>query len=515
MQIVNTSFSDNARRSVRPLSWLLKMSFDKTFDSSINIFTLDHSLLDGPDLLAPTGDNPIQLWDYYRYLEYTDRVQMVEWSREIEFPNSVSSAMADFVLNNYDNYFTPDSGSPIDSYILPKRPLRIFSGFNGDNIQQFVGLTEKMPIIDDSNRTVTFHALDFLSQMYTFPLVGTLAMAYVRTDEVLASIFQQFGLLPAQYNLDRGRNEIRFVFFDKGAIAGDVFRQLMEAEMGNLWLDEQGIIRFTRRFKSLQVSSYTFNESNTISIKTTGDEKIINKIKIFADLREIQDYQIVYTKAITSGDLFIVKAGETNVFSADLQDPCITVVEPTIGTNSGVSWFTASLPNGNNVPSGVTITDVELRTNSYVITFSNSNGYDINISSIELWGQPAKIVDKIEYTEVEQSSIDKYDEHIIEINNPFIQSIDQCDSIAIGVLDQFSDYAGEIEIEVKGHPALQLDDIISVSVKTYIGDYEIVKIKNRIQNSKYSQILTARRYIPRHWFILDSSLLDGTDVLSP
>ncbi len=515
MQIVNTSFNDNARRSVRPLSWSLKMSFDKLFDDSIKFFTLNSSLLDGPDLLAVTVDNPIQLWDYYKYLDYTDRVKMIEWSREIEFPNSVSSAMVDFTLNNFDNYFTPNSGSPIDSYIIPKRPLRILSGFNGYNIPQFVGLTEKTPIVDDSSRTVSFHGLDFLSQMYTFPLVETLAMKDVRTDEVLANIFQQFGLEPSQYNLDRARNEIRFVFFDKGAIAGDVFRQLMEAEMGNLWLDEQGIIRFTRRFKIVQSSSYDFNESNTINIKTTGDEKIINKIKILTDLREVQDYQIVYTKVVTSSDLFVVKAGETNTFSADLQDPCVTIVEPIRGINAGVSWFIANLPNGTEVTSGVSILNVELRTNSYIIVFSNSNFYDINISSLELWGQPAKIIDKIEYTEIEQSSIDKYDEHILEINNPFVQSIDQCDSIAIGVLDQFSDYAGEIEIEVKGNPALQLDDIISVNVKTYIDNYEIVKIKNRIQDGKYSQTLTCRRYIPRHWFILDLSLLDGTDVLSP
>lgn len=515
MQIVSTKFNNYANGQVRPLSWYLSMSFDKSLDTGVKYFTLDESVLDGSDILAPESDNPIQLWDYYKYLDYTNRVKMVEWSREIEFPSSVISAMADYVFENHDDYFTPNSGSPIDSYIIPKRPLRILSGFANEKIPQFVGLTEKTPVIDDTNKIATFHALDFLSQLYTFDLIDTLSMQDVRTDEVLADIFTQFGILPSQYNLDLGSNKIKYLFFEKGTNAGTVMRYLLEAESGNLWLDEEGIIRFGKRYRATQETAYTFDESNTISIITTGDEKIINKVKIYAQIRDIQDYQNVYSKSLMDLEPFQVGASSSSIFTSNLIDPCITITTPTIGTQTGTSWFTATTASGTNVTSGVTATGVSLGTNTYKVFFANSNDFDVYIDKMELWGEPAKVVDTIEYTEIDQDSIDKYDEQILEINNPYIQSIQQCESICFAILDQLSEYAGEIEIEVKGNPALQLDDVIAIDVKTYVGDYKIVKIKNRLQDGAFTQTITARKYTNRDWFTLDLSVLDGTAVLTP
>lgn len=114
-----------------------------------------------------------------------------------------------------------------------------------------------------------------------------------------------------------------------------------------------------------------------------------------------------------------------------------------------------------------------------------------------------------------QPSIDKYEENALEINNPFIQSINQCDSLAFMILDQFAEYANQIEMTVKGHPALQLGDTIDVNVKTYVGLYKVIKTYNRLQDGAYTQIITARRTNPRQWFVLDQSLLNGTDVLTP
>jgi len=217
----------------------------------------------------------------------------------------------------------------------------------------------------------------------------------------------------------------------------------------------------------------------------------------------------------TGADLFVIAAGDTRTFSADLADPVVSAVEPVNGVAVGVSWFTATLPDGTAVPAGVTVLSSEIRTNSFDIVFQNTNGFDVNIDEMEIWGEPAKVVDRIEYTETDDASIEKFEEKLIEINNPFIQSISQCDSLALAILDGYAVFAGRLQIELKGSPAYQLGDVVSVNYRNYVGDYRIVKTYNRIQNGKYTQVLDVRKYTAREWFVLDYSPLDGTAVLTP
>lgn len=215
MQVVSPAFTAFAKGDVRPNSWGNAISFEKNYDASITFFTYDVSEYNGDDVYAPSNDNPLQAWDKYDYTNYSERVIDMSVSRELTFPYSVVSAIADFRLNNFDKYFTPHSSSPIEQYILPKRPVRLYQGFNGENLQQFVGLTQGMPVVDEVDATASFTAMDFLTQIYEMPIRETEAMRDVRTDEVLANIFTQFGLSPSQYDLAKGRNLIKFLFFEK------------------------------------------------------------------------------------------------------------------------------------------------------------------------------------------------------------------------------------------------------------------------------------------------------------
>jgi hypothetical protein len=83
MQTVSTRFNNFAEGQVRPLSWAFRMSLDKGFDDTISVFTLDQSVLNGDDVLAPGDDNPLQIWDYYQYQNFTDRVISIDWVREL------------------------------------------------------------------------------------------------------------------------------------------------------------------------------------------------------------------------------------------------------------------------------------------------------------------------------------------------------------------------------------------------------------------------------------------------
>jgi hypothetical protein len=525
MQIVSDAFHEMAQNEIVPIDWDFRVSFDKSFDPNVTFFILDVSLLDGPDLLAPSEDNPIMEWDKYSYKSYKDRVIDLDWEREIDFPYSVQSAIADITVNNFDGYFSPESGSPISSTVLPKRPIRLYAGFQTVGVvQEFVGLTQGMPELDDPGKTATFSAMDFLSEMYNMSLTETIAMQNVRTDEVLSELFQQFGLNPSQYSLGYARNVIPFLFWERGKSAGEAFRQLMQAEMGKLWLDEQGIIRFEDRLYGVQTPVMTFNDNNIISIRNTGDDEIINTVRITSNIRKVQSFQPIFTNARPEeeeipidSNSFIVPASSTAFYpDASLNDPSLTATTPTVGRKTDTSWFTAVNANtGDPVTTNINITLSELRTNSYVMLFNNTNAFPVAITQVEVWGEPAKIVDSIRYEAYDEDSVEKYGQKILDIDNDFFGDYSNCDSFAEFVLDGYKEFASVIEIEAKGDPALQLGDVITVQTGFYNDDYKITKIITGMRPNEMSQTITARKYTVRNWFILDQSLLNGPDLLAP
>lgn len=524
MQVVPQLFHDMANNSVIPLDWEFSASFDKSFDDDVAFFTLDVSELDGVDILGSSDNNPIQEWDKYNYTKYRDRVISMEWQRTLDFPYSVQSAIADVTLNNYDDYFTPNSGSPIDDYILPKRPMRIYAGFqNTENLSQLVGLSQGSPELSESEKTASFHILDFLSEMFNMDLSSTIAMRDVRTDEVLDAIFQQFGLLPSQYNLAKGRNIIPFLFIEKGTNAGEVFRQLMQAEMGKLWLDEQGILRFEQRLMTGETSVITFDETNIIDFQDTQDDEIINDIRITSNVRKVFDFQPIFTNAQSTSNYtfsvessFKIPASSTAFYPyASLDDPAISATVPTNGRQTDTSWFTARKSNGTIVNSGVSITFTQLNTSSYTMLFENTNGFDVYIDQIEVWGEPARIVNELRYRAYDDVSVGKYGNQVLEINNDFFGNEANCNAFADYVLESYKDYAGIVEITVKGDPSMQLGDIATVNYKNTNGTYKIIDTKLKMENFALQTTIRARKYTIYDWFVLDQSELDGTDILAP
>ena len=518
MQTVSPYFNQLADGDIRPLSWGAQISFTKEFDDDVTFFSLDQSVLNGIDLLAPTDDNPIQAWDYYEYQTFTERLLYISIEQSLEFPYSVVSAIADFQLNNYDKYFTPNSSSPIAYYILPKRPVRLLQGFASTTLPQFVGLTEGMPEISRTEATATFTAMDFLTWIYDMPIRETIAMRDVTTDEVLANIFSQFGLTPGQYDLAKGRNKIPFLFFEKDQqTAGDIIRPLMQAEMGMLWLGEQGIIHFRPRLEQPTDPVYMFDHDNIISLETSEDDQIINHVIINAEPREIQDPQPVYSVTGASGESVEIPANSSSPIKLELDNPSINIIEPTVGLESGLSWIVPYNLDRVVVNTGVSVTGHAELTNSYTIFVSNANNFPVVISDILLWGEPAKIIGNtpLIYDAYEDSSVQKYEEKVLTIDNNFIQSATQAESLALTILDQYSEYNDIIIIEVKGNPALQLSDIVEVDYEEYSGEYRIISKRNATDKSKFTQVLTCRKYTPRQWFTLDQSVLNGSDVLAP
>lgn len=506
----------------------LSMSFNKNLREG-TFFTLNKSKLDGSDLLKfKASDADTQSWNFYDYVDYSDRIVSCEWERSLEFPYSIQCGMADFVLSDTDGFFTPlNPSSSIGENNLPARPVKFAAGFNYANytelVPQFTGITEGMPRINENSETTSFHAVDFLYDICNRTLTATIDMREVRTDEVIAAILRSYGLSPTQYKLGRGMYTIPFVFFDIGESIGEALKQLVQSENGYMWLDEEGIVRFESAISSSFSTGIEakLTDYDIVNI-TTGDlSDIVNHVRITADLREVQEYQEVYAKASSGAgggttSYWAINPGESLTVTCGLSDPCYDIVAPTLGKASSVSWFTAQDTNGTNVGYGVTATGV-LSSTAYTITFTNNTGLLLAIDELVLWGQPAKVYNQLKYDAYDDESVEKYGDQILEItNNQFFQSYDQANRFARTLIGQHKDYTRTINAEIKGDFSFQLKDLIEIETSdgAYNGVYQIQGISYTMSAGSLTTTLKLNgTSIKPGVFTLNISKLNGEDLI--
>lgn len=528
MITTSATFNQVANGMMRPIAQKTSISFTKQRAQNVSWFVLDQSQLDGTDILATDPDDVIQAWDAYEWEDFSNDVIKLDWSRSVAFPYNVQSATCDVVLNNtHQKYTYENSESPLYGYIIPKRPLRTYAGFkkNGtaEVVPVFVGLTQKMPAYSGTNNsTATFTALDFLSEIGNMQLTNTIMLRDVRTDEAIAEILNMFGMDSSMYDLARGENVIPFLDFESGANAGNILQKLIQAENGALWLDEKGVIRFAPRVADLgKTPIATFDEQNIISISPSRTDGIINRVKIESDVRKIQEKQPIFTMSNERGfessaneDAYRIKPNGNTIIWVSFDDPIWSAtLNPVLNGANDDSNFTAVDLSGNAVTSGLTATGT-LFSDAMKIVVSNSNSYFVSLSYMEIWGEPAKIVDTIKYDAYDEDSVSEFGEMVLEINdNDFFGSYQNADEYAESILKIRSDYSPVINMKVKGNPALQLGDIIQVNDK-FAGAYKITGISSAISGSDGLSVnITAERFIIMMPFILDQSQLDGAEVL--
>lgn len=514
MQTVTTTFDNRAKGFVRPLSWSLLMSFPRNFIDTIDFFTIGVSSIGGSDIIKGEGD-VLQEWDKYEYSDYSGRIISIEWTRQEDNLSSTSMSTADLVLDNTDGYFTPNGGSVIEDFILPYRPIKLFAGFGGENVPVFIGLTEKMPEVDEKNKTVRFHCIDFIYSLYNRPLTESVMLENARTDEVLDELLQLAGLTTNQYNLDVGYNIIKFAYFPKDTKLGDAITELMEAEMGRFYLDELGVIQFKNRQNFDDNPVYAFSPNNMLAVSTSKQDDIINVVEIKAQVREVQANQ----KFWELQSPVLIPAGTQVDIWADFEDPVTAVDEPEYITSAVTSSYTTNeLEDGSGLTrnADIALDSFSKFAQSYKMTFENTGSYNVYITTLELFATPAKIVKELYVREEDTTSVSKYDERPVNIENNFISREDEAYSKALIMLGDYAEYGSVLNLDVKGNMALQLNDCIDVILPDVgIRTYVITKMTCKMMGGKFSQALTAKYREPIDYFTIGISSIGGTDSIAP
>lgn len=504
MQSVSAGFNAVAAAAIRKPAWRLFLAFDKTLDPDITFFTIGESLIGGPDFIPGTGD-VVQEWDKYPYTDYSDRVISMEWQREETIPSSLTLAFGDIVLDNSDGLFTPGGDSDIAEFILPYRPVRILSGFGSELVPQFIGLTEKMPEVNEKTKTVRFHVIDYLSALMKRPLDEAVIYQDMRVDEILAELFELVGLLPTQYEFDEAFVTIPFAYFDADTKLGDAVKKLVQADLGSMFLSETGVLRYRGRQNFDDTPVLNFDRSNTFEFKTRTQSDIINVVTVKADVRSVQPNQLIYTLS----EPLRVGAGQTAEMIADFQDPVVSVDAPVYVAN------TMADGSGTDATGDISVDSQTNFAKASKLVFENGGVTDAYITQMTLYGEPAQVTSKITVREEAASSVGAYDEQVLPIDNEYIQDESTARSLALLLLSQFAEFGAAYEAEVHGNPALQLDDQVGFDITSPEPDYAIIKIQNRLQGSRFRQFLRVKSRTGLSFFTIQSSLIQGGDVIAP
>ena len=492
MQNVTAGFNNKARGYMRKINWAVSIAFTKTFEASVEFFTIGESLIGGNDLLRPANGDVVQEWDKYNFVDYSGRVIGISWERQFEDISSANSAIADVTFDNSDNFFTPGAGSLIDGYILPSRPIRIQAGFGNELVPVFIGITEKMPIIDEKAKTATFHCIDFMSVLFDREISETSLFENMATHEILEDLFFNVGVLPSQLELDAGTVTVPFVYFSRGEKLRDAVLKLAQVEQGKVFMDELGKIRFKNKSNTSISPVYSFNyDRDILDFGLRKEDNLINSVNVSGKVRAVSAFGSIWG----SGESYEIGPDSSVVIWASFSDPVKSVDTPEYeGVEGTFSVNTASDGSGSAEASDVTLTGFEVFSSAVKMTFTNSDlSNTYYIMGIELFGELAEVINDVSVQIEDTDSITNFGEKNVSIVNDFFQSSVTAENFASEIISQYSVYGDVVELNVKGNMALQLDDVVFVKMNTGAKNYRVSKLINKIENpARYTQIIKLR-----------------------
>jgi hypothetical protein len=525
MQTASSDFTDRTQADVRPVAWRMLASFQKNFDEDIDFFTIGTSTIGGTDILKGSSD-VVQEWDKYDYEDFSDRVMQVEYTRSAEIPTSpLTLATADITLDNHDGLFTPGNvNSAYVDYLVPNRPIKIHLGFKNEFVPIFVGLTKGLPDIDESAKTVRFHAQDFLSSILNRPLPSDVIYLDYRIDEIISALLQAIGLTTSQFDLDVATTVVPFFYGPKDMKLGAALRDLAQAELGNIRMDEGGVIRFENHSSwnsHSKVWDLTENEVKDISSPT--DQGIINAVEVYARPRAVADNQIIWTLSGAT----LIPAGDSLTLFANFQDdfgvlPVVgvdTPVDTVPGPGETSTYQTNTAIDGSGTSGTVTFTSFDVFSTAAKLVFTNTGGADVYLTALELWGEPAKVTNDISVRVTDDMSIgtgDGFDEQPFEIRNDYIQSSSDARTIGLLVLADRAQVSSQKTMLMKGVPQAQIGDIFGYTDRNVSDDaYFLTEINGILSTNGFTQTVKMSKRSIQTYMQIGISLIGGDDKIGP
>lgn len=521
MQTVEAAFTAEERDSVRKIAQNLQISWKHDSTLGNRTFTIGVSTIGGSDII---GINPGAIGSpgNYKYFDESAYALSLAWERGFNMPTGgINVAMAEAQLDNTSGRFTPrfmGGGSELFTAIVPRGPAIINAGFNYGGVDtvipQFAGVITEQPSVDTRSKQVKLKMMDYVNFFQNRFLDHAVMFTGQRTDEVIETLFRdELGMSTAQYRLDYGINVIPFGYFAPGSKFSDTISQLVEAENGHLYQDEEGIFRFENR-QHWDESPYTDVQrilltAQVLDAEAPNQDHLINVVEIRAAIREKRSGEEVYNLPAESS-IEVPPSSSVDQFF-EFSDPVLELTAPTAGgTLSYYLANTASDGTGTNVTSSVSVTNLETFANSVKYRFTNSSINTVYITEFVLGGRVARHTSDLYYRDQDDSSVTAYQEKILSIDNNFIQNASWAQSYARMILNDFSEIENLQRLTIRAIPELQLGDLISWQGKYW----RIFDIKTTLDpsNGFVQELLLLQRTITTY-FRIGISTIGGTDLI--
>lgn len=522
MQSVSDAFSVEEVDTVRRIAENLQVSWKKDSLLGNRTFTIGVSLIGGNDII---GINPGAIGSpgNYRYFDETNYLLSLAWENSLNMPiGGLVKGLAEARLDNTSGRFTPrymGGNSELFTSILPRRPFIINAGFNYGGVDnllpQFAGITTKTPRVDARNRTVDIQGSDYVDFFQNRYLDKSVMFTSQRTDVVIEDILQDQGLSTSQYDLDQGINIIPFGMFEQGTRLSDLIHQIVEAENGHFYQDEQGIFRFENRqhwsnFPYFDVQR-VITTAQVIDAETPADDHIINVVEVKSKLWAKQPLQILFRLALFNS--IEVPANSSVDYFISFDSPALSVTTP---SNGGVNSYylanDADDGSGTDSTSSITVTKETVFAQAVKYTFTNSSAVNLFITELVVSGRTAKVVSDIYYRAQDDSSITAYEERPLVVDNPYIQNQSWAESFGQMILSDFAQPENLQRITIRAIPELQLGDLLS-----WQGRYwRLFGKRTTIEPGVgFVQELTLLQRTIQTYFRIGVSTIGGSDKIAP
>lgn len=527
MQSVVDAFSVEATDTVRYVTQSTKVAWKKDYQPGITFFTIGVSRIGGTDIIP--GSQGVQSeWNKYSYQDETSNTLNISVEKGLNLPlGGITKSLANVRLDNTSGRYTPrylGGQSELFTAILPRRPITISSGFVVDgvdyNLPQFVGVLDKMPKLNVASKQVDLSAVDFIDYLQDKFIDHSAMFTNQRSDEVIENILTQLGFATSQYELDAGINRIGFGLFETGTKFANIIDQIVKAEYGHFYQDEEGRLRFENR---QHWTKYPYNNvqrvittAQVLNAGVPSEDHIINVVEIKGSPRSVQDLQLVWQATGYGGVVQeLAASGDTEIW-INYNDPMFEIDTPVPnGTAGQTSYYVANSQNdgnGSDLTASVSLKRIDNFAQASKLTFTNTSSTIAYLSTLDIWGRPARKTGDIYYRNSYDSSITAFEERPISIENDYIQSLSQAETIANMILEDFSQPENLLELRIRALPELQLGDLVS-----WQGRYwRIYDIKSTIDSSSgYVQDLKMVQRTIKTYFTIGVSRIGGEDVISP
>lgn len=536
-QRVSSGWPGGVTAPFRNLQHGVLISFGKGTVSGVQFFTIGQSRIGGNDIIKGGGDT-ITFSDQFNYVDYAEYA--LQWSvmRKLgQYPWGIIMAEADIELDNTSKKFLPGFDPIIGSGILPARPVKLSVGVNKETLNQFVGITG-IPENSTKERKLSYHAFDAFEYVNDYVMTASGTPSTVsgmlhnkRTDEIIDYYLQAIGFSPSQYVLDVSLQPPIGFFDVTDRKLGDAFRDLVEAEMGMLFADENGVIRFWNRQHFLTVSglgtAFNFNYSNIIEFDQENTP-IINDVEVLAKPREVKPTKKIFElngteeiPANTTIDKFYEFTDDDGAV------PVVGVITPVYITSAVSSLFQGNASEdgtGADAASFLSIVSTQLFGTKYRIRWRNAGSIPYFVTKLVMYGNPASIRIPISERFVDEASIRIFGRNAVRngepivIENNAIQDESTAASIAQTIVETYKTQRRRYRAKVFARPELQIGDYGSLTIPD-TGETKSVYITGITtsldQNADLVQdLIFEEREIPKY-FQIGTSAIGGTDKIAP